>query len=187
MFRRRVTASAIIVCAAVLFFTGLGALYPVKYLDIIDETSAEFGLEPAFICAVIHAESRFRRDAVSAKGAAGLMQVMEATAEWAASELKLNDFDISDIFEPEINILIGCWYLNRLTKQFGDETDVVLAAYNAGSGNVSNWLESPQYSGDGKTLSHVPFGETRGYIQKVNGNLRIYNFLFELRKLSSRI
>jgi len=167
-----------------LFVIGLGALYPVKYLDIIDETSAEYGLEPAFICAVIHAESRFRRDAVSVKGAAGLMQIMEATAEWAASELQLDDFDIGDVFDPETNILIGCWYLNRLFKQFGGERDVTLAAYNAGSGNVSNWLNSPQYSGDGKTLSHIPFGETRSYIQKVNGNLRIYELLFELRKLS---
>jgi len=187
MFKRRVAASVIIVCAAVLFFIGLGALYPVKYLDIIENTSERFGLQPAFICAVIHAESRFKRDAVSAKGAGGLMQIMETTAEWAAEELKLTDFESNDIFEPETNILIGCWYLNRLFNQFGGGPDVVLAAYNAGSGNVSNWLKSPEYSDDGRTLKHIPFGETRGYIQKVNGNLKIYELLFELRKIGSFI
>jgi len=169
--------------AAALIYYGFNLLYPFKYIDIIEKNAGAYGLTPEFVCAVIHAESRFDAGAISKKGAGGLMQITEPTADWAAEELRIANYSYADLFEPETNILIGCWYLGRLNRQFGNVTDTVLAAYNAGSGNVANWLSSPEYSRDGENLHHVPFGETRLYIKKVNENVKIYGFLIGLRRM----
>ena len=68
---------------------------------------------------------------------------------------------------PQTNIEIGCYVLKTLIDKYGI-LDTALAAYNAGPGNVDAWLENPAYSEDGKTLSYIPFGETRGYVAKIN-------------------
>ncbi len=81
------------------------------------------------------------------------------------------------LFEPNINIQIGCWYLNKLTNQFGT-TQTALAAYNAGSGNVSKWLQDSHYSDDGKTLIDIPYGETKRYVKKVMFVQKIYQWLY---------
>ena len=156
-------------------------IYPFKYIEIVEKYSEEYDLAASLVFAVIHAESRFRPDAVSKKGAGGLMQIAEITADWAANELPLTDFNGADIFDPEINIKIGCWYLSKLNKQFGGVTETVLAAYNAGSGNVSSWLKDDRYSDDGRVLRFIPFGETRLYIKKVNDNVPIYEFMHGAR------
>jgi len=149
-------------------------LYPLKYFDIIEKYADKYNHPAVLICAVIHAESRFDPDAVSKKGASGLMQIAQITADWAAEELPLENYSYADIHEPELNILIGCWFLDKLNKQFGGDADTVLAAYNAGSGNVSKWLNSDEYSKDGVALDYAAFGETRAYIKKVNDNIKIY-------------
>ena len=73
--------------------------------------------------------------------------------------------------------MIGCWYLNRLYKEFGN-TDLVIAAYNGGSGNVSKWLADEKYSQDGKKLHIIPFDETDKYVKKVNRNYEQYNKIY---------
>ena len=72
---------------------------------------------------------------------------------------------------------MGCWYLNNLKQEFGD-MDLVLAAYNAGRGNVNNWLKDYQYSDDGIELKEIPFKETREYVVKVNLSYMIYKYLY---------
>jgi soluble lytic murein transglycosylase len=168
----------ILAIMALLFFSifAIRRLFPLKYKGLIIEKSEAYGLDPAFVCAIIRAESRFNPNAVSHKGARGLMQVMEPTAYWAAEEIGLVGFDYSQMFEPETNIEVGCWYLANLNAQFGD-TKVSLAAYNAGSGNVEKWLLDPSYSKDGKSLSYIPFKETRGYVKKIGIYEKIYGYL----------
>ena len=181
MYKRIVITLAVTAIAAVCAVIIFGKIYPLKYLEIVEKNAETYGLDAVFICSVIHAESRFNKDAVSKKGASGLMQISKITADWAAEELHINNYNYKNIHDPEINILIGCWYLNKLNAQFDGVTDTVLAAYNAGSGNVSGWLTLPEYSSDGKNLYNVPFGETREYIKKVNENLKIYGFLIKLK------
>ena len=175
---------------AVLFITvciyyGFNTLYPLKYLDIIEKNAETYDLPIALVCAVIHAESRFDADAVSKKDARGLMQIAKITADWAAEEIPIEYYSYDDIFEPEVNIMIGCWYLDRLRRQFDGAADTVLAAYNAGSGNVAKWLSSPENSNDGINLYYVPFGETRLYIEKVNKNIKIYEFILCLNNIGT--
>ena len=164
-------------------------LYPKKYSDYVEFYSKEYNLDENLVYSIIKAESKFKEDAVSRKGAKGLMQIGDGTRDWAAEELKLEKVDI---FKPQDNIRIGCWYLNRLYREFGD-LDLVIAAYNGGSGNVKKWLADEEFSSDGENLETIPFKETASYVEKVKYKnihinpmikpfkiLRISNFSFNL-------
>lgn len=163
-----------------LFYAGASVFnsrFPLKYFDIIERYAQVHGVDPVLVSSIINVESRFNRYAVSPVGASGLMQIMEPTAVWAAEKMGIENFVYSEmIFDPEININIGTWYINRLINQYG-ELPVALAAYNAGSGNVTSWLNDPELSEDGVTLSYIPFGETRRYVKRVDINMKIYAFL----------
>ncbi|MGL5694263.1 MAG: lytic transglycosylase domain-containing protein [Peptostreptococcaceae bacterium] len=148
-------------------------IYPKKYSIYVEKYSNEYELDENLVYSVIKAESKFDKDAVSRKGAKGLMQISDITRDWAIEELDLGDIDI---FDPETNIKIGCWYLRKLYKQFG-ELDLVIAAYNGGSGNVRQWLGNENYSKDGKLLN-IPFPETSNYVEKVKKNYEKYNMLY---------
>jgi soluble lytic murein transglycosylase len=165
--------------AFILYFAGR-SLYPLKYDDLVEKYSKRYDLDPFLVMAVIKVESSFRHNAVSHKNARGLMQITEGTGKWGADKLGLKDYSAEKLFEPEANIQIGCWYLNSLYKQFGD-TDLVLAAYNAGSGNVTKWLGDDELSSDGKALDRIPFKETEKYIRKVKNSYIIYKKLYENR------
>jgi len=153
-------------------------IYPLKYRDLIRKYSERYNLDPYLVLAVIKAESGFRHTAVSRKNARGLMQITEGTGKWSAEKIGLKDFTADMLFDPEININIGCWYLSRLYGEFGD-TDLALAAYNAGSGNVSKWLNDRELSSTGRTLDRIPFKETEKYLKKVRNSYLIYKKLYE--------
>lgn len=139
-------------------------IYPLKYEEFVAENSKNYGLEPSMVYGVIKAESGFGKNSVSGKGAKGLMQITDSTAEFIAERLKKEEYDI---YDPETNLLFGCWYLGYLFARFGVR-DTVLAAYNAGEGNVAEWLKNPEYSYDGLHLNKIPYEETSRYVKKVN-------------------
>lgn len=153
------------------------AVMPFRYSSYITEYSEKYGLDPILVSAVIKTESNFKADAVSSKNAYGLMQITEETAHWAAGKMGLKNFTTEMLTDPETNIRIGCWYMKNLEDEFGS-TELVLAAYNAGRGNVQAWLDDPQHSSDGKTLTDIPFPETASYIKKVDIYYKIYQFLY---------
>lgn len=136
--------------------------------------SKEYGIDDSLVYSVIKVESKFNKKAVSKRNAKGLMQISEITQNWAQEELGLENIDI---FDPETNINIGCWYLNKLFKEFND-LDLVITAYNGGSGNVSKWLKNDAYSRDGNKLHEIPFEETKNYLEKVKENYRVYKALY---------
>lgn len=148
--------------------------FPKKYSEYVGYYSNTYNLNENLVYSVIKAESKFKTDAVSRRGAKGLMQIGDSTRYWAVEELDLQN---DDIFDPQNNIRIGCWYLNKLYKEFGD-IDLVIAAYNAGSGNVKKWLSDEEYSLDAKTLNNIPFKETSAYLKKVKSYYEMYNKLY---------
>lgn len=154
-------------------------LFPIKYESYVEKYSEEYNLDKYLVYSVIKVESNFNEKAESNKGAKGLMQIMDSTGEWGAKEIGVNYFLSSMLFDEELNIRIGSWYLNNLMKEFNDDIDLVLAAYNGGSGNVNKWLSDEDYSEDGKTLSVIPFNETKKYVDKVNIINKIYKYLYE--------
>lgn len=153
-------------------------LYPYKYGEIVDKYSYEYNLDPYLVLAVIKTESNFNSNAESNKGAKGLMQIMDSTGEWIASKLEVDNFNTNMLYDPEVNIEFGCWYLNNLLKEF-DDLSLALTAYNGGSGNVTKWLNDPKYSNDGQNLTYIPFKETKKYVDKVSTRYNIYKFLYE--------
>ena len=186
-FGKKIRISLIIAVFVVLMaFIGYKAIkivaFPIEYEEIITRYSQQYGLREELVCAVIHAESTFRPNIVSKKGASGLMQLMKSTADWGALEIGIIGYDYSNIFDPELNIQLGCWYLAKLIDQFGSEK-TALAAYNAGSGNVNGWLEIKEYSQDGISLDYIPFTETRNYTKKIDRNEKIYFVLFKINKI----
>jgi len=113
---------------------------------------------------VIEAESKFNPDARSAAGAVGLMQLTPGTARGIAIRTGGSAFRVSDLTDPDINIRYGCWYLQHLFQKYGDER-LVLAAYNAGQGNVDRWRARGQ---------GIQFAETKAYVERVEDLTAIY-------------
>lgn len=180
---RRVAALFII--AVLCFVAGILALnlrFPIRHMDIINAHAGE--LPPHFILAVIMAESSFDQYARSRAGAQGLMQLMPPTAADMAQRMGLANFEPEHVWDPEVNIAIGIFYLNLLKTRYDGNLNLVLAAYNAGLGNVDIWLADPELSGDGQTLDRIPFPETENYLRRVRQFERIYRILLALRRAS---
>ncbi len=123
---------------------------PDRYDPIIAEAAQRHGVPHALIKAVIKAESDFDPQAVSRRGALGLMQIMPAN---------LDILEVADPFNPHQNIMGGVRYLREMLERFGQDLQLALAAYNAGPGAVEQYRTIP------------PFPETQEYIQRV---LRFY-------------
>jgi len=150
--------------------------FPLLYEELIFNYSEARDLDPFFVMGVIRAESTFRSHVTSPVGASGLMQIMPSTGEWLAERMGIS-FTVDDLFSPAYNIRMGTYYLRLLINMFG-YTDTALAAYNAGMGNVTNWLADDRYSADGYTLHTIPFQETRQYVERVNRYTEIYRELY---------
>lgn len=174
----------ILIFTVLIFLLFKLALYaiPLKYVDIIEKYSKEYSVDKSLICAIIVTESHFDENAVSIKGASGLMQLMESTATWIAEKYSIYDFTFEeDIFNPDLNIRLGTLYLSQLLEQYENDEELALAGYNAGTGNVSKWLRDTEYSEDGETLTEIPFKETKNYVKKVMFYKEIYTYIFKVR------
>ncbi len=169
----------LVVLLTLAYFIGrpivLKQMYPIAYTQEIEVMSKKYELDPYFVSAVIFKESSFRKDAVSHRGAVGLMQLMPDTGEWIAKKLNMetNGLDLADI---QINLELGCWYLQYLNNMFQGNTTNVLAGYNAGPNKVKSWQK--EYSDDGVNLHTIPYPETEKYVKKVNETYEMYKELY---------
>lgn len=141
-------------------------MFPDSYRTLIRDTAKKHGLDPLFVAALIYSESSFKSKAISKSGAVGLMQIMPNTGLQLAKELGLKEFQVDQLYNPKINLELGCFFLTQLSDEFKD-FQKILIAYNAGRGNLIRW------SGEGDLLSRT-FPETRRYVIKVR---RVYWFL----------
>ena len=147
--------------------------YPIKYEKYVNKYSREYDVDKFLIYAVIKTESGFDQYAVSRAGAYGLMQVQEETAGDCAERLDMEIALPDDLYEPDINIHIGTYYLSWLLDMYGGDISLAVAAYNAGIGNVEKWLED-----GGGELSYIPFPETRNYVEGVNNSYEKYKEIY---------
>ncbi len=138
--------------------------YPLEYRQIVRGHARNYDLDPALLAAVIYQESKFKAGARSRSGAIGLMQLLPDTAKGIALHTGGSLFRVDDLYDPEINVRYGAWYLRHLMQKYGDER-TALAAYNAGQNNVDRWL--------GAGLG-IQFGETRHYVDRVEELKGIY-------------
>ena len=150
-------------------------LYPIKYEDQIEKYASEYNVEKELIISVMKVESRFNEHALSESGAIGLMQLMPETGEWIADHL---DEEVGDLFEIDKNIKYGVWYLAFLTKEFGGNKVLALAAYNAGHAAVWDWIDDFGWSKDFDDVEAIPYPETRQYVKRVLKNYQKYKQIF---------
>lgn len=160
----------------------LQAKYPIRYQNFVETYAEEFGLDVALVYAVILTESKFDTYAESHVGAKGLMQLTDETGQECARKLGMMDFTPEDLFDPDVNIRMGCYYLKRLIRDYGGITETAIAAYNGGPGNVNQWLKDQRYSSGDGTLSVIPFRETRNYVKKVTEAYWNYQNVYNLDK-----
>src|SRR5215212_1200213 len=140
---------------------------PLRHEDIIRQQASDKDLDPALIAGVIFAESHFR-DQTSHAGAKGLMQLMPETADYIAQKSGGTAFVQGDLATPQVNIAYGSWYLRYLLDKYDGREALALAAYNAGQGNVDEWLAQVGARGEQfRAADHIPFPETRDYVKKV--------------------
>ncbi len=150
--------------------------YPMPFKQEVVQRAGRIGLDAAYVYGLIRQESRFVMDAQSHVGAAGLMQVMPATAKWTAKKIGLSDFKPHQITERDTNITIGTGYLKLVLDSFEGSMPLAAAAYNAGPSRSRNWrgqdgsptLEAAIWA------ENVPFNETRDYVKKVLANTTNY-------------
>jgi soluble lytic murein transglycosylase len=138
--------------------------YPLEYTQIVRGHARNYDLDPALLAAVIYQESKFKADAKSSSGAIGLMQLLPDTAKGIALHTGGSRFEVSDLYDPEINVRYGTWYLRHLLRKYHDER-TALAAYNAGQDNVDRWLAAG---------GEIAFAETRHYVDRVEELKGIY-------------
>lgn len=142
-------------------------IYPLSFQDEVKQSSQLYNIDPYLVFAIIQIESNFKYQRVSDKGASGLMQIMPDTAQWVAEQAKYPPAMLGSLEEPSVNIAIGAWYISYLERKFYNNHYAVIAAYNAGPGNVERWLKENRWDGTYQNLGDIPFGETRHYVQRV--------------------
>ncbi len=176
--KRSLKINYLAIVSAIVFVLFLGVcsfnlMFPLRYKSYIKEYSKAENLNATMVASLIKTESNFNKNAVSKKGAIGLMQILPATGKWICETYFDFEFDESMLYEPETNIKIGTKYLSYLFTKFDDEV-TVLACYNAGEGVVKNWI------GENKMLkkTQIQFEETQKYVQKVQNCKKIYKIRF---------
>ena len=176
----------IIIILIVFVFLGLfkdkilKIIYPRTYKEIVEVYAKEYNVEENLVLAVIKAESNFDENAVSHREAIGLMQIMEETAKDVAQKYNIEiDYNNAkqEISNVQNNINIGTKYLSVLLEKYQNK-EVALAAYNAGIGNVDNWIEKGIIKADGSDIENVPYKETNNYVRKILRNYKVYKELY---------
>jgi len=156
------------------------ARFPLHYQTIIEAHAINYGLDPSLVAAVVYTESKFDPNAKSSAGAIGLMQLLPQTAQGIADRTGGGNFTPDDLYNPEINIRYGCWYLTKLRDKYAEHPqalELALAAYNAGQGNVDHWVATTPA---GKPV-RIRFRETRDYVRRVEELESLYQRGYGLR------
>ncbi len=134
------------------------------------------------VAAVIHVESKFNPVATSKKGALGLMQLMPATARELAAELGLEVVNDDELYEREMNIRLGFYYLAKLHREFNGHRIYALAAYNAGLGRARQWAGLYHGEDDDTIIERIPIKETRDFVRRVRSTHRRFKFVQRLKR-----
>ena len=155
----------------------LRKIYKIDYSEYVERYSEEYQVDKYLIYAIIKAESNFSEEAVSSKGAKGLMQLMQTTAEEIATKINIEVTE-ENILNPDININLGTKYISILIQKYGN-IGLSLSAYNAGSGNVDKWIANGTLKNDGSDIENVPYTETNNYVRKILRDYEIYKQLYK--------
>jgi len=152
--------------------------YPAPYRQSIVSAAKSRNIDPRFILALIRQESVFKPLAKSPAGARGLLQLTMDAAQKYGPAAGLNLVSESQLYQPDTSISLGAEYIEQLSKMFPQMLEPVAASYNGGEDNVARWLERSKRHDPGVFTAEVGFDETKGYVQKVMSNYRVYRTLY---------
>jgi soluble lytic murein transglycosylase len=151
--------------------------YPMPYADLIRAEAAKYRLDPRLLAAIMRQESRFEAGVASVAGAQGLMQVMPATAQGIAAQMRWPDFEPRQAYWPYVNVAFGAFYVNQWLTNFHESVFAALAAYNGGPGNAQIWRGWVPEDDD-LFAAAININETRTYVQLVWSHYDAYRRLY---------
>lgn len=154
------------------------ALFPKAYWADLSKYSMLNGLDPYLVASLIRQESEFNAQALSHANAVGLMQLLPKTGKTVAKQVKLKGYSAPQLYTPAVNIQLGTRYFKDMVDKYNGQFEYALAAYNAGSDRVGDWLGQGHYRDPQEFVESIPFTETREYVQAILRNANVYRQLY---------
>ncbi len=154
------------------------ALFPRPYWDDLKRFSTANNLDPYLVASLIRQESEFNPLAVSRANAVGLMQLLPKTGRVVARQEAVKHYNPSQLYTPTMNLELGTRYFRGMVDKFGGSFEHALAAYNAGSDRVEEWMGQGPYRDSPEFVESIPFTETREYVQAIMRNASVYRQLY---------
>lgn len=155
------------------------ALFPKAYWTDLRKYSLDNGLDPFLVASLIRQESEFNAGAVSRANAVGLMQLLPKTGRSVAKQVKLKGYRPPQLYDPAVNLELGTRYFKDMVDKYNGQFEYALAAYNAGTDRVADWLGDGHYRDPQEFVESIPFTETREYVQAILRNANVYRKLYE--------
>ncbi len=154
------------------------ALFPKAYWTDLRKYSVLNGLDPYLVASLIRQESEFNALALSRANAVGLMQLLPKTGKSVAKQVKLKGYSAPQLYTPAVNLELGTRYFKDMVDKYNGQFEYALAAYNAGSDRVGDWLGQGHYRDPQEFVESIPFTETREYVQAILRNANVYRQLY---------
>jgi soluble lytic murein transglycosylase len=154
------------------------ALFPKAYWSDLRKYSELNGLDPYLVASLIRQESEFNAQAISRANAVGLMQLLPKTGKSVAKQVRLKGYSAPQLYMPAVNLELGTRYFKDMVDKYNGQFEYALAAYNAGSDRVGDWLGQGHYRDPQEFVESIPFTETREYVQAILRNAHVYRQLY---------
>jgi soluble lytic murein transglycosylase len=154
------------------------ALFPKAYWPDLRKYSELNGLDPYLVASLIRQESEFNALAISHANAVGLMQLLPKTGKTVAKQVKLKGYSAPQLYTPAVNLELGTRYFKEMVDKYNGQFEYALAAYNAGTDRVGDWLGQGHYRDPQEFVESIPFTETREYVQAILRNANVYRQLY---------
>jgi soluble lytic murein transglycosylase len=153
-------------------------LFPRPYWTDLKANSMQNGLDPHLVASLIRQESEFNPGAISHANAWGLMQLLPTVGRGEAKEVKMRGFVTEALLSPNVNLKLGTRYFKEMTDRYNGQVEYALAAYNAGTNRVDDWLANGKFRDVPEFVESIPFTETREYVQAIMRNAQVYRRLY---------
>jgi len=154
------------------------ALFPKAYWTDLRKYSVLNGLDPYLVASLVRQESEFNALALSRANAVGLMQLLPNTGKTVAKQVKLKGYSAPQLYTPAVNLELGTRYFKEMVDKYNGQFEYALAAYNAGTDRVGDWLGQGHYRDPQEFVESIPFTETREYVQAILRNANMYRQLY---------
>jgi soluble lytic murein transglycosylase len=155
-------------------------IFPTPYAPLIEAEARARGIDPRLFYALLRQESLFNPGATSWVGARGLAQVMPSTGQGIAQNLGMADFQLDDLYRPQVSVRFGSYYISERIADMGGSVQGGLAAYNGGLGNAIRWADGYEVSDPDLFTESIDFPETQGYVKRVYGFYGAYQHLYSV-------